>query len=155
MGSGTGRSAAIEDFDEEAQDTIEQLVKLTTIPLLRARFADMIWLLGKNYKMAEQAAASYLAAFKAVDDAGHWAYEFDCLKRGMALARVLGTKKQLFLDYVHFVETRLASLETTGTDSLGGVFSISCSNTVMDILTQRRELAKRLAIEWKRPAIHF
>jgi hypothetical protein len=117
--SATGRSAAIEDFDEQARDTIEQLVSLTTIPVLRARFADMIWLLRKNYKMAEQAATSYLAAFKAVDDAGHWAYEFDCLKRGMALARMLGAKKQPFLDYVHFVETRLASLETTGTDSLG------------------------------------
>jgi hypothetical protein len=117
--SGTARSAAIEDFDEQARDTIEQLVTLTTIPLLRARLADMTWLLRKNYKMAEHAATSYLAAFKAVDDAGHWAYEFDCLKRGMALARMLGAKKQLFLDYVDFVETRLASLETTGTDSLG------------------------------------
>jgi hypothetical protein len=117
--SATGRSAAIEDFNEQARDTIEQLVRLTSIPLLRARFADTIWLLRKNYRMAEQAATSYLEAFKAVDDAGHWAYEFDCLKRGMALARMLGAKKQLFLDYVHFVETRLAALETTGTDSLG------------------------------------
>src|SRR5205814_9786627 len=40
--SGTARSAAIEDFDEQARDTIEQLVTLTTIPLLRARLADMI-----------------------------------------------------------------------------------------------------------------
>lgn len=104
--STTGRSAAVEDFDDPARDTIEQLVSLATIPLLRARFADMIWLLRKNYKMAEQTAVSYLAAFKAVDDAGHWAYEFDCLKRGMALARMLGPKKQLFLDYVAFVEKR-------------------------------------------------
>lgn len=117
--SGTGRSAAIEDFNEQARDTIEQLVPLTSIPLLQARFADIIWLLRKNYKLAEHAVTSYLAAFKAVDDAGHWAYEFDCLKRGMALARMLGAKKQLFLDYVHFVEARLASLETSGTDSLG------------------------------------
>ena len=117
--SATGRSAAIEDFNEQAQDVIEQLVSSTSIPLLQARFADMLWLLRKNHKMAEQAATSYLAAFKVVDDAGHWAYEFDCLKRGMALGRLLGAKKQPFLDYVHFVETRLASLETTGTDSLG------------------------------------
>jgi hypothetical protein len=53
----------------KARDTIEQLVGLTTIPLLQARFADIIWLLCKNYKMAEQAATNYLAAFKAVDDA--------------------------------------------------------------------------------------
>ncbi|MBA3352473.1 MAG: DUF4209 domain-containing protein [Blastocatellia bacterium] len=117
--SATGRSAAVEDFTEHAQDTIEQLVGVTSTPILRARFADIIWLLRKNHKMAEQAATSYLAAFKAVDDAGHWAYEFDCFKRGMALAKMLGTKKQLFLDYVSFAETRLASLESTGNDSLG------------------------------------
>lgn len=117
--SATGRSAAVEDFDEQARDTIEQLVSMTTVPILRARFADMIWLLRKNYKLAEEAATSYLTAFKAADDAGHWAYEFDCLKRGMALARMLGAKKQLFLDYVDFIERRLAALETTGTDSLG------------------------------------
>ncbi|MBA3351279.1 MAG: DUF4209 domain-containing protein [Blastocatellia bacterium] len=117
--SPTGRSAAIEDFSEEARDTIERLIGSTSIPLLRARFADMIWLLRKNYKLAEEAATNYLAAFKAAADAEHWAYEFDCLKRGMALARMLGAKKQLFLEYVCFIETRLASLETTGTDSLG------------------------------------
>lgn len=117
--SATGRSAAIEDFNEQARDTVEQLVSFTSIPLLRARFADMIWLLRKNYKMAEEAAVSYLAAFKAADDAGHWAYEFDCLKRGMALARTLGREKQLFLDYASFVEARVASLELSGSDSLG------------------------------------
>ncbi len=120
--SATGRSAPIEDFNEQARDTIERLADQTSIPLLRARFADISWLLSKgrkNYKMAEQAATSYLAAFKAVDDAGHWAYEFDCLKRGMALARTVGVKKPLFGEYVSFIETRLASLETTGSDSLG------------------------------------
>jgi Domain of unknown function (DUF4209) len=117
--SATGRSAAIEDFDEQARDTIEQLIDATTFPLLRARFADMIWLLRKNYKMAEKAAKDYLAAFKAVDNGDSWAYEFDCLKRGMALARMLGPKKQLFLDYLSFIETRLTALEGTCVDSLG------------------------------------
>src|SRR5688572_5211066 len=35
--SSTGRSAAIEDFNEQARDTIEQLVPLTSIPLIQAR----------------------------------------------------------------------------------------------------------------------
>jgi hypothetical protein len=119
--SPTRRSAAIEDFDEQTRNTIEQLVSRTRIPLLQARFADIIWVLQKrkDHKMAEQAARSYLAAFKAVDAAGHWAYEFDCLKRGMALARAVGAKKRPFTDYVAFIESKLASLETTGTDSLG------------------------------------
>lgn len=104
--SATGRSVAIEDFDEQARDTIEQLVSLTSIPLLGARFADMIWLLRKKHKMAEHAATNYLAAFKEIDDGDKWAYEFDSLKRGMALARMLGLKKRLFLDYVSFIETR-------------------------------------------------
>jgi hypothetical protein len=117
--SSTGRSTAIEDFDENARDTIEQLVSVTTIPLLRARFADITWLLRKNHKMAEQAARDYLDAFKQVDHDDHWAYEFDCLKRGMTLARMLGAKKQLFQGYVSFVQARLTSLETTCSDSLG------------------------------------
>lgn len=117
--SPTGRSAAIEDFDEQARDMIEKLIQSTEMPLLRARFADMLWLLRKDYKMAEIAATDYLAAFMQVDDGDNWAYEFACMKRGMALARMLGAKKKLFLDYVSFIETRLSSLETTCTDSLG------------------------------------
>ncbi|PYJ23827.1 MAG: hypothetical protein DME99_01735 [Verrucomicrobia bacterium] len=117
--SPTGRSAAIEDFDEQARDTIEKLIQSTEVPLLRARFADMVWLLRKNYKMAELAATEYLAAFKQLDDSDNWAYEFACLKRGIALARMLGAKNKLFLDYVSFIESRLSSLETTCTDSLG------------------------------------
>ncbi len=69
--------------------------------------------------MAEIAAGAYLKAFKQIDDGENWAYELDCLKRGMALARMLGRETQLFADYVGFIEARLASLETTCTDSLG------------------------------------
>lgn len=117
--SPTGRSAAIEDFGEQARDTIKQLIDSTKHPLLRARFADMIWLLRKDHKMAEVAASDYLAAFKGVDDGENWAYEFDCLQRGMALARMLGAKKPLYGEYVSFIETRLDQLESTCTDSLG------------------------------------
>jgi len=118
---------------------IEELVGLTTVPLLRARFADIIWLLRKNHKMAEQAAINYLAAFKQADDAGHWAYEFDCLKRGMALARMLGHEKQLFLDYVNFIQARLSGLESSGTDSLGaGLLDLIFEHRVGDPVVSSR-----------------
>src|SRR5439155_651652 len=95
--SPTGRSAAIEDFDEQARDTIEKLIQSTEVPLLRARFADMVWLLRKNYKMAELAATEYLAAFKQLDDSDNWAYDiaakFHRANGDMANVQRLGIKK--------------------------------------------------------------
>src|SRR5260370_6022250 len=109
----TSRSTAVEDFDEGALDTIAKLVSATTIPILRARFADILWIVRKDYKMAQRASVDYLEAFKRIDDGDAWAWEFECLKRGMGIARILGTEKRPFTDYVTFIEARLGELERT------------------------------------------
>jgi hypothetical protein len=128
--SSTGRSTALEDFDNDALNAIHQLVAITAIPILRARFADIIWIVRKDHKMAHQAASDYLLAFKAVDDGDKWAWEFECLKRGMGIACALGREKQLFKDYVNFIETRLGQLETECSDALAA--------GMLDLLAEHR-----------------
>ncbi len=116
--SPTGRSLAVEDFDDHALNTIEQLAGTTTLPILRARFADIIWISRANHKMAQQASSDYLLAFKAVGGDDKWAWEIGCLERGMGIARTLGSQKQPFKEYVAFIETRLVELEGKCSDAL-------------------------------------
>jgi hypothetical protein len=132
--SPTGRSTALEDFDNEALNRIQQLVAITTIPILRARFADIIWMVRKNHTMAQQAACDYLLAFKAVDDGDKWAWEFECLKRGMGIARALGGQKQSFKNYTNFIEARLGQLESECSDSLAaGMLNLLAEHRAGDV----------------------
>jgi hypothetical protein len=116
---GTKRSAVLDDYEENELNLVQKLAETTTVPALRARFSDILWVRRKDHKTAEQGARDYLESFKAVDRASKWVCDIDSLERGMALARVLGQKKPLFSAYLDFIEARLKSLEVHCDDAYG------------------------------------
>ena len=116
---GTKRSATLDDYGDDDVALVKNLASTTTIPALRARFSDIVWVKDKDHKAAAQAATDYLENFKQVDEKDKWVCDIDSLERGMALARILGQKKQSFADYINFVEQRLKFLERACADAYG------------------------------------
>jgi hypothetical protein len=120
----SGRSAALEDFDDVLA-VIEQLITATNYATLRARFADIFWLRKKDHQAAQIAANNYLEAFKLVEDQDKWVHDIHGLERGMALARILGKDKPIFVAYGQYIEVKLEEIRDTCTNayplSLGAV----------------------------------
>jgi hypothetical protein len=116
---GTKRSATLDDYDEEDIAVVHALAGTTKVPALRARFSDILWVKRKDHKAAAQATADYLETFKQIDHGEQWVNDIDSLERGIALARILGSKKALFTEYVAFIEERLTSLEPNCENAYG------------------------------------
>jgi hypothetical protein len=112
----TGRSSDISDFDEEAMEVIESLLG-SSIPAVRARCGEILWLRKKNYKAAIKAAEAYLEEYLAVYDGENWVQGIVGLSRGMSLARILGVRKPLFEKYAAFIQGQINALKDSCEDA--------------------------------------
>jgi hypothetical protein len=112
----TGRSSDINDFDEEALEIIE-ILRGSSIPAIRARCGDILWLRKKNHQAAADAAEAYLEEYRAADDGENWVLGIDGLSRGMNLARMLGDKRPLFENYTVFIHGRINALKDSCEDA--------------------------------------
>lgn len=110
-------SVAVESFDPEVLDLIEELSGACSASALKARFSDIIWVARRKHTFADRASRAYLEIFKKADQAGKWVESIEDLERGMGLARLLGPKKALFLDYKNLIDQRLSELEATCDDA--------------------------------------
>lgn len=113
----TGRSTDVSDFDDVSLSVIQELMAKTTIPALRARFGDIVWIRKKVHGGARTAAAAYLEEFKLFDDLDKWVWAITNLERGFSLARILGVKNSLFQEYIEFIQGRLTSLQDSCEDA--------------------------------------
>ena len=63
---------------------------------LRARVADILWIVRRDYRIAQLAVESYLESARVLAEGEHWPYPADCLKRALRLARSLGRSNTSF-----------------------------------------------------------
>ncbi|WAC20897.1 DUF4209 domain-containing protein [Luteolibacter sp. SL250] len=134
----TGRTTDVGDFDDVALSTIQGLMGKATIPALRARLGDIVWIRKKDHGGAMVAAVAYLEEFKMLDALNKWVWAITNLERGFSLARILGSKNPLFQDYVDFILNRLTELQNSCDDAF-------CARLLSMLVEQRSGDAKVLA----------
>lgn len=118
--SPTGRSTAIEDFQENDVNIIEKLITKTQDKQAKARFSDIVFVIKKKINpYAKIAAENYLEFFKEADDKIDYTL-MESLKRGFSLSAYFGREKYPFTDYVSaitkIIENRASSETKTVTE---------------------------------------
>jgi hypothetical protein len=124
------RSALLDDFNEEILAIISELIIVTTNTVIKARFADILWVAQNKYKAAQIASEEYLNNFMSIDVSKEWVYHINALERGFFLAGVLGRNKELFLKYVSFCEGLI--------DSIASDEKTACCVRFLELLHKQR-----------------
>lgn len=113
---GNRRTAILDDFTDGELDLFNELMNLTSNVVMKARFADVLWVKRKDHKAAKLASESYLDNIKSVNLEEEWEHQIKTLERGISLARLLGKEKPLFQEYVSYIDNIIksrASIEKT------------------------------------------
>lgn len=82
---------------EELLALFSEIIAEVNDPEVRSRIADILWIRKKDYKMAELAIDSYLAAAKIFEDFEQWTRTQRRLERAMQLAAQLGKKNEKYV----------------------------------------------------------
>jgi len=98
------RTVILEDFSDNELNIIAILMGSTQSVVLRARFADMLWVARKDHRAAQISSEAYLTIFKNIDVEKEWVHHINTFERGLFIARVLGREKPLFNEYTAHIE---------------------------------------------------
>lgn len=124
------RTAMVDDFDESRLNLLGEVVADVTDPELRARIADILWLRGRDYRMAELAISSYLESAKRLEDPENWVGTADRLQRALQMAVMLGRNSGPFKAVTDHIEGVL--------DACNGEDPLFLSARLMALLIDRR-----------------
>lgn len=109
---GTSRSPIPGDIPDSQIALLPDLASVTRDAELRARLADIAWLRGHNYRMAQLAIDSYIEAAKQLDDSGNWVDAKDRVERALRLAAQLGKGgREKFDTVVLYIEGVLVHID--------------------------------------------
>lgn len=110
-----GRTAAVEDFDDDVLALLAMLAPTVSDAELRARLADLVWVAKrKDYRLALTAVRAYLASARMLEASGAWSEMEERLERAVRLAKSLGRKNQAFIEAITAVEAALDRHDTMG-----------------------------------------
>lgn len=111
MSSSTGRTAIPEDFNEDQTRFLADIVAELPDADLRARIADVLWVLKRNYKMAELAVSSYLESARLLEDPAQWVATNERIERALQLARLMGRNAHGYQIVIRYIEDVLSRLK--------------------------------------------
>lgn len=88
---GASRSAVIEDLTPDELQLLGTIASKPSVPALRARIADVVWVTTRDQNAARVAIAAYLEIAKPLQsNAEHWPPLLDAVERGARLEMLLG-----------------------------------------------------------------
>ena len=101
------------DFSEN-DITILQLLDLRVLPLmLRTRISDVLWVIKKDFKMAELASSLYLILAKQyISNTEKFYYGVDCIERSMQISQQLGKKNATHKQWFEVTEKILMNISS-------------------------------------------
>jgi hypothetical protein len=108
MTSPQGRTAIPEDLDEDQIIFLNGIVRDVTDADLRARVADVLWVLRRDYKLGEVAVSAYLESVVTLEDPKNWVATNDRITRALQIARLMGRNAQSYSLVVRHIEEVLA-----------------------------------------------
>ena len=141
--SKAGRSFSIEDFTSANLLFLKEIIPETENALLRARFADIVWIIKREHNNALIAIESYL---KTTVNPEKRDSEYDeILKRVIVLCKQLG-KNEKAIHYISTIKERLMKsiFEETTSD---GTYILDCANILIRLplsFDERKMIRKRL-----------
>lgn len=84
-----GRSAIVDDFNEDELDVLNKFLDDIEDPELLARVADVLWTSCRDYKAAETAFYAYLESAEVLFDPSSWSNSFQRIERAFQIATML------------------------------------------------------------------
>ncbi|QTA83139.1 DUF4209 [Desulfonema limicola] len=94
----------IDSISEDQFELLSDLSSKINDPELRARIADIIWIVKKDYRFSELAIKSYLESATNLEDPDFWPPCADRISRAVQLCRQLGKKNKCFSDVFQHIE---------------------------------------------------
>lgn len=104
MTSHAGRTAIAEDFTSEQIEFLTSIVSDVSDADLRARIADILWLLRRDYKMAEVAVTSYLESARILENPDEWVAAADRITRALQLSTLMGRNARNYRSVISHIE---------------------------------------------------
>lgn len=108
MTSQQWRTAIPEDFDADQLGFLNDIVRDVTDADLRARIADVLWFLRRDYKIGETAVSAYLESAATLEDPEDWVASYDRIARALQLATMMGRNAQSYPLVIRHIEDVLA-----------------------------------------------
>jgi hypothetical protein len=125
------RSANLEDLSEFDLNLLDLIVENIINAEMRARVADILWVMKRDFKIAALAVNSYLESFWNLIDPEDWTGCCTRIERALQIAVLLGRKNTPYQSSIDTVEQAL--------DKLNGNDPFYLSETLMELLLQYRE----------------
>ncbi len=73
---------------------------------LRARVADILWVIQRKYQMAQLAVDAYLESATTLESPEHWTFCFDRIRRSLQLAHKINYKTEVVFEHIETVLNR-------------------------------------------------
>lgn len=89
------RSMVPSDLDDAAVGWLREVLAGVTVPAVRARIGDVLWVARREGRAGRHAVSAYIAQGVAVEDADMWPPCMECYERAVRLARSLGRNDPL------------------------------------------------------------
>ncbi len=93
-----GRSPIPADLNDEDLTRLQELASRVSAPELKARCYDVLWLRKRDFALAEEAVAAYIAGAEASIDLEHWTYCAELAERALRLASLFRRKESALFD---------------------------------------------------------
>ncbi|VBB06486.1 Hypothetical protein LUCI_1718 [Lucifera butyrica] len=103
---GASRSAILDDFIPSIE-TLKELIPKITDPELRARIADVVWIIKHDYNFANIAIQAYLGSYNNLLKIEMFGPSIERIKRAVQLINYLGKNKKLYTQVTDIIENTL------------------------------------------------
>lgn len=101
------RSAIPKDFNKEQLILIKELVPTIQDAELKARMADILWEVNRNFQMAQVAVNSYLDSAKRLEDPQQWFLPFERIQRAFCIAVSIGKDNHFLTNVIAYIKELL------------------------------------------------
>jgi len=136
----------IQIFDREHLNLLKKVVSNIKDFELQARVADVLWVIDRDYKMAEIAINAYLESAKILEHPEKWTSCEKRIHRAFQLGNLLGTKSGQINKVIVHIEYVL--------DKYNGDDPLFLSQRMMSLLLEAKQLIKSVAKYFSMPFLH-
>ncbi|MDB9314209.1 DUF4209 domain-containing protein [Spirulina sp. CS-785/01] len=94
------------NITDEQLDFLSAIVSDISDAELQARVADILWVIRRDYKMAQLAISAYLQSANTLESPDNWTYCFDRIERSLHLARKIKDQDDKVFNHIETVINR-------------------------------------------------
>jgi hypothetical protein len=104
----SGFESSVQIFSQEHLMFLEKIINHVTDNEMKARIADVLWVIKRDYKMAESAISAYLESSKILEHPENWTSCEKRIQRAFRLAILIGTQGSFIDKVIEHIESVLS-----------------------------------------------